>query len=140
MELEKNKITKFEQIKDSPIWKWIYIALVIIISIGYFIFSYYYIQESRYVEIGGVNLEVKDEYVFYVVFQHFIGISFLLMALLYGFRGRSFFWSSVFLIFWLLISFSNYLIAKLTLFLMLWAVRIIIKFLRFFTSFSYLFF
>jgi hypothetical protein len=119
MELEKNKITKFEQIKDSPIWKWIYIALVIIISIGYFIFSYYYIQESRYVEIGGVNLEVKDEYVFYVVFQHFIGISFLLMALLYGFRGRSFFWSSVFLIFWLLISFSNYLIAKLTLFLML---------------------
>ena len=119
MELIKNKITKFEQIRNSNIWKAVYIGLAVIISIGYFIFSYFYIQEARYIEFGGTEFEVKDEHVFFVIFQHLIGICFLLVALIYSFRRRNFFWSSLFLIFWILMSFSSYLIAKLTLFLIL---------------------
>ena len=119
MELTKDKITKFERVKNSNIWKGVYIGLVAIISIGYFIFSYFYIQEARYIEIGVREFEVKDEYVFYAIFQHVIGICFLLISLIYGFRSRNFFWSSLFLIFWLLISLSSYLITKLTLFLIL---------------------
>lgn len=63
MELTKHKLeNKFEQIKKSIFWKWAYIGLVILISVCYVVFSYQYIQESKYIKLGGHEFELKDEY------------------------------------------------------------------------------
>ncbi len=79
MELIKNKITKFEQIRNSNIWKAVYIGLAVIISIGYFIFSYFYIQEARYIEVGGTEFEVKEGVIIKIILQ----FSFFYLFLIY---------------------------------------------------------
>ena len=57
-----NIFNKNENTTESPLWKWAYIGLVILISVAYFIFSYHYVQEGRYIELGLGELEVKNKY------------------------------------------------------------------------------
>ena len=106
MELTKNKITKFEQIKNSSIWKGVYIGLVAIISVGYFIFSYFYVQEARFIEVGGREFEVKEGYVLFLVFWLVGGYLFLLLPLVSNFfdKEKIFYQKTLFLAFWMSIS------------------------------------
>ena len=117
MELTKNKITKFERIKNSRIWKGVYIALVAIISISYFIFSYFYIQEARFIEFGGREFEVKDKYMVYTVLQILFLYLFFLVATILAIRAKKLFFPTMFLFFLLFLSFLNYLIPTLIIFL-----------------------
>jgi hypothetical protein len=114
-----NIFNKNENTTESPFWKWAYIGLVILISVAYFIFSYYYIQLGKYIELGGTEFEIKDKYKIHNILQHTIAFCTILVVLISRIKDKKIFWSTMFIFFWVILCSSNYLIAKLALFIIL---------------------
>jgi hypothetical protein len=88
-----NIFNKYENTKESPLWKWAYIGLVILISVAYFIFSYYYIEEARYIDFADNKIEVKKGYQIYLRCWFIGGYIFLLLPLISYFSNNKIMYS-----------------------------------------------
>lgn len=79
-----NIFNKNENTTESPLWKWAYIGLVILISVAYFIFSYHYVQESRYLSLGEFvgKFEVSKSYLNKTLIQFAVFYIFILIPII----------------------------------------------------------
>jgi hypothetical protein len=112
MELTKSKFeNKFEQIKGSIFWKWAYIALVAIMSVGYFAFSYQYFQEAQHISLGGSNFEVKSKYTTVIMISVVLIYVFSIFPIIFKITSSDrFFYSFVTFFAWCILAILPYFI------------------------------
>lgn len=71
---------KFKQIKESAYWKWVYIGLVVFVSVCYWVFAYFYLQESKYIYLGEYlgSFKTRDDYVLIIMVFNVLTYFFLI--------------------------------------------------------------